>query len=335
MDCRKPGPPLQEELHAGRTQLSFIIPAYNEDAHIGETIESIRTTVRMWRGDPDSAGFEIILVDNGSTDRTCTISRELGLITLVKPGITVGALRNSGAMVAKGQVLVFLDADISLTPEWIQALPGLLARFQQKGPFVSGSRVHPHDRRTMIDRVWFTSHETEGDERYVNSGHLIVPKSIFAAIGGFDETLVSGEDSEFCERARGLGFEILPIKEMMVIHRGTPKTIQGFFRRERWHGYGDFQSVGLMLRSKPAILALLNGIAFLAVFPGVFLFSYWAFIAYLFFLIALSAGAAFYRNRGLLNRRLPGLVLLYGVYIVARSLSFFDRLRDVKGTRWR
>jgi len=321
---------------AGRTQLSFIIPAFNEEAHIGETIESIRTTVRMWRGDPDSARFEIIVVDNGSTDRTCVISRESGLTTLVKPGITVGALRNSGTMVAKGDVLVFLDADISLTPEWIQALPGLLARFQQKGAFVSGSRVHAHGRRTMIERTWFASHETEGGERYVNSGHMILPRSLFATIGGFDETLVSGEDSEFCERARGLGFEILPLKEMKVIHRGTPKTIQEFFRRERWHGYGDFQSVRLMLRSKPAILALLNGIAFLAVFPGVFLFSYWAIIGYLCFLIALSAGAAFHRNRGLLNRRLPGLVLLYGVYIVARGLSLFDRLRDAKGgTRWR
>jgi hypothetical protein len=187
----------------------------------------------MWRGDPDSVGFDIIVVDNGSTDRTCTISRELGITTLVKPGITVGALRNSGAMVAKGQVLVFLDADISLTPEWIQALPGLLAKFQQKGPFVSGSKVHAHGRRTMIDRAWFTPDETEGGERYVNSGHLIVPKSLFATIGGFDETLVSGEDSEFCERARGLGFEILPVKEMIVIHRGTPKTIREFFRRER------------------------------------------------------------------------------------------------------
>ncbi len=320
---------------SGRTQFSFIIPAFNEEAHIGETIESIRTTVRMWRGDPDSARFEIIVVDNGSTDRTCTISRESGLTTLVKPGISVGALRNSGAMFAKGEVLVFLDADISLTPEWIQALPGLLARFQQKGPFVSGSRVHAHGRRTMIDRAWFASNETAGDERYVNSGHMILPGSLFATIGGFDETLVSGEDSEFCERARGLGFEILPLKEMKVIHRGTPKTIQEFFRRERWHGYGDFQSVRLMLRSKPAILALLNCIAFLAVFPGVFLFSYWAIIAYLCFLILLSAGAAIYRNRGLINSRLPGLVLLYGVYIVARGLSLFDRFRDVNGTRWR
>lgn len=320
---------------AGGIQLSFIIPAFNEETHIGETIESIRTTVRMWRGDPDSARFEIIVVDNGSTDRTCTISRESGLTTLVKPGITVGALRNSGAMVAKGQVLVFLDADISLTSEWIHALPGLLARFQQEGPFISGSRVHVHGRRTMIDRSWFTSYETEGGGRYVNSGHMIVPKSLFSTMGGFDEALVSGEDSEFCERARGLGFEILPVKEMKVIHRGTPKTIQEFFRRERWHGYGDFQSVRLMLRSKPAILALLNGIAFLAVFPGVFLFSYRAFIGYLCFLILLSAGAAFYRNGGLLNRRLPDLVLLYGVYIVARSLSLFDRLRDAKGTRWR
>jgi GT2 family glycosyltransferase len=238
-------------------------------------------------------------------------------------------------MVANGEVLVFLDADISLTPEWIHALPGLLARFQKKGPFVSGSRVHAHGRRTMIDRAWFPSHETEGGERYVNSGHMIVPKSLFATIGGFDETLVSGEDSEFCERARGLGFEILPMKELVVLHRGTPKTIQEFFRRERWHGYGDFQSVRLMLRSKPAILALLNGIAFLAVFPGVILFSYWAVIVYLCFLLVLSAGAAFYRNRGLLNGRLPGLVLLYGVYIVARGMSLFDRLRDVNGTRWR
>jgi len=319
---------------AGRIQLSFIIPAFNEEAHIRETVESIRTTVLLWRGNSDSIGFEIIVIDNGSTDRTCSISREMGLTTLVKPGITVGALRNNGAMVAKGQVLVFLDADISLTPEWIQALPGLFTRFQQQGPFVSGSRVQAHERRTMIERAWFTD-ETDVGDRYVNSGHLIVPKSLFTEIGGFDENLVSGEDSEFCERARDRGFGILPMKEMKVIHRGTPKTIQDFFRRERWHGYGDFQSVSLMLRSKPAILALVNGIALIGVFPGVFLFSYRALGMYLFLLLVLSAGAALYRNGGTLNWRLPCLVLLYCVYISARSLSLLDRLCDVGGQRWR
>lgn len=319
---------------AGRIRLSFIIPAYNEEAQIRETVESIRTTALLWRDNPDSIGFEIIVVDNGSTDRTCSISRELGLTTLVRPGITVGALRNIGSMVAEGQVLVFLDADISLTPEWAQALPGLLARYRQRGPFVSGSRVHAPDRKTMIERAWFTD-ETHGGDRYVNSGHLIVPRSIFADIGGFDESLVSGEDSEFCERARGRGFEIIPMKEMKVIHRGSPKTVRDFFRRERWHGYGDFQSVHLMLRSMPAILALVNSIALIGVVPGVFLFSYRALGVYLCLLLILSAGAALYRNGGALNSRLPCLVLLYGVYISARSMSLLDRLRDAGGARWR
>ena len=121
---------------AGRIQLSFIIPAFNEEDHIRETVESIRTTVLLWRGNSDSIGFEIIVIDNGSTDRTCSISREMGLTTLVKPGITVGALRNNGAMVAKGHVFVFLAAEISLSPERIHGRPGLLTRFRRQGAFV-------------------------------------------------------------------------------------------------------------------------------------------------------------------------------------------------------
>ena len=85
-------------------KVSIIIPAFNEERWLPATLRGLR-------GLEAAASREIIVVDNGSTDRTRDLAREAGATVLVVPGVSVGALRNAGVRLATGDVLAFLDAD--------------------------------------------------------------------------------------------------------------------------------------------------------------------------------------------------------------------------------
>ena len=85
-------------------KLSFIIPAWNEETLLGLTIKSIQQSA----GDFE---FEIIVADDASDDRTSEIAKELGAIVVPCNNRQIGLTRNDGAVVATGDLLIFVDAD--------------------------------------------------------------------------------------------------------------------------------------------------------------------------------------------------------------------------------
>ncbi|PAV24503.1 hypothetical protein CF392_15895 [Tamilnaduibacter salinus] len=88
---------------------SIIIPALNEEKHIKECLESItnQTLQRFF--------YEVIVVDNGSSDATTEIAQEYADEVHINVKGKVGAVRNYGAKIAKTDILVFLDSDCVLT----------------------------------------------------------------------------------------------------------------------------------------------------------------------------------------------------------------------------
>ncbi len=101
----------------GETQVSIIIPAFNEARVIGKCLDSLT------RLDFPPDHFEVILVDNGSADATVEIAKSfadrLNLTVLQKHGVKISALRNLGANAASGAILAFLDADCLPPPSWL------------------------------------------------------------------------------------------------------------------------------------------------------------------------------------------------------------------------
>lgn len=97
-----------------KTDISVIIPVYNEGATIGKLIKQIKTLY------PD---FEIIIINDGSTDDTGLIARELGAIVYSHPyNIGNGAAIKSGIRIASGEILVFMDGDGQHDPDDIKKL---------------------------------------------------------------------------------------------------------------------------------------------------------------------------------------------------------------------
>ena len=95
--------------------ISFIIPAHNEEQLLGITLASINRSA-------SAAGesFEVIVVDDASTDRTAVIAMEHAARVLSVQHRQIAATRNTGARAARGEVLFFIDADTSVNPQAIR-----------------------------------------------------------------------------------------------------------------------------------------------------------------------------------------------------------------------
>jgi GT2 family glycosyltransferase len=237
--------------HPHPRSLSIIIPAFNEETNLPATLRSIHVHI------PSARLREVIVVDNGSLDQTRHVAATEGAHVVVDSEASLGKLRNIGAQAATGDLLLFLDADISITNGWVHGLETLDRVFAERGPVVSGSKCRVPPRASWVPTVWEgKSRMRGGDVEYLGAAHLIVPTATFRDLGGFDTELQTGEDYEFCRRARHHGVPIISIPELKVVHRGEPSTLAQFFRRELWHGAGDAQGLATVLRSRVALAAL-------------------------------------------------------------------------------
>jgi glycosyltransferase involved in cell wall biosynthesis len=216
---------------------SVIIPVRNEEHNIARCLGSLKQMSFL------SHAFEVVVVDNGSTDRTVEVASKFGecftLRILERPGVYISTLRNAGASVARGQYLAFLDADCEVRADWLTQASG--AASTVAGVF--GAFYLIPVGSSWIARHWYADRESEapGEVSYLPSGNLFVSSKLFHQIGGFDESIQTNEDYEFCQRAWAAGFPVTCLPELRVVHWGTPQTLSGFFRKNRWHGTHVFR----------------------------------------------------------------------------------------------
>ena len=109
---------VEENGGAQRLKLSIVVPAFDEEAYLGATLDSLQTAVDALRSRA-GAEVETIVVDNNSRDRTAAIAREQGATVVHEPVQLIARARNAGARRASGDVLVFVDADVIVPPEFL------------------------------------------------------------------------------------------------------------------------------------------------------------------------------------------------------------------------
>lgn len=309
-------------------RVSFVIPTFNEAGTIGAVIESIHRAVG------DRFPFEITVVDNGSQDETVAIARTLRANVMADPTRTVAGLRNMGAAVSAGQIYVFLDGDVLLTAEWGEHIGEVLALLAHDSAIVTGSTCGVSGTGSWIEEYWFKPLLAR-PSAYINSGHLVVGRQLFEALGGFDESLKSGEDYDFSQRARLTGARIVNDPRLAVVHEGYPKTLAGFIRREIWHGQGDFRSLRGVLTSKVALASI--GLAGLHLALLAVILSGWGgfrlAVALIVAIGAICIGVALARYRRPILTVLVNAYLYYW-YFIARALSPLSLLIRQR-RRWR
>lgn len=304
--------------------LSFIIPTYNEQAYLARCIQSIRDNVE------GRYEYEIIVVDNASTDDTATIARDMGVTVLSKPyKYTISAVRNAGVEASNGDLLVFVDGDVYLHDTWIDNAPPVLERLQQE-KLVAGSVYAVDLAASWIARAWFQAwYDRQESVSFVNAGHLLMTRELFEEIGGFDPSLETAEDHEICQRARAHGANVENLPSLIAVHLGYPNSLGHFFRRERWHGKGNFSPWTRIFASRIPIFVLLiqTSLMISLVMPLVTGQPLWL-LAYPLFAGATSAAAAYKWVGGLSKANFLPCMFLSWVYFKARSFSLFDVIKD-------
>jgi len=300
-------------------EISFVIPVFNEERILAKQLDCIQEFK------PAGMTTEIIVVDNCSTDNSAEVARSKGVDAVIQCSGTVSAVRNLGVEHSSGSILVFLDADVFLTDEWKRNIGQTLSRLAEDPLIVTGSWVCIPSPGSWIERTWFARLE-ETPHSHINSGHLIISRQAFEMLGGFDENLVSGEDYDLSVRAETAGCRLNDNKALKVVHHGYPKTVGAFFKRELWHGEGDYLSVKTFLASPIAIAGF---VSVLVLACGIILSigtGELSWLGYGMIPLAVATGSAAWRWRPSRPSYFPVVILLSCVYFLARGLALFKRI---------
>jgi len=182
--------------------ISFIVPAYNEETELPGTLQSIHSAAGAVGCD-----YEIVLVDDGSTDATASIGGQFAARVVSINRRQIAAARNAGARVATGNVFVFVDADTRITADHVAGVIGAL----DSGCVGGGSRLRVDDEIPRWGRILFSAFTTMYFSLQLGAGaFLFTTRPNFLAVGGFDETYFAGEEILFTFALKKLGrFKIL------------------------------------------------------------------------------------------------------------------------------
>jgi glycosyltransferase involved in cell wall biosynthesis len=183
-------------------KISVIIPAFNEEKFLGNCLLSLK--------EQDFKDFEIIVVDNNSTDKTREIAKQFGVILVPEKKQGVAFARNKGAKIAKGEILVFTDADTILPKNWLSRIKEEFERdkeliaFGGSCQFYSGPISARLASKFLLKPFLFLDKFFSGGFNLMGC-NMAIKKEAFFEVGGFNENLKLNEDVEISYRLRKMG----------------------------------------------------------------------------------------------------------------------------------
>jgi len=216
-------------------KLSVVIPAYNEEKLLGVTLEHLRAALAPC----ETRGYaaEQVVVDNASGDRTAAIAAAHGARVVFEPVRQIARARNAGAAQARGEWLLFLDAD-----SWPDAaLVEAMLRCLESGRVVGGgSTIRVNGVPASL--VWMAPlwNGLSRALRWAAGSFLFCRADAFHAVGGFDLSFYVAEEIDLSRRlkrwgaARGQGFVVLHRSPLLTSERKASLYSGRELRRSLW-----------------------------------------------------------------------------------------------------
>jgi cellulose synthase/poly-beta-1,6-N-acetylglucosamine synthase-like glycosyltransferase len=214
--------------------ISVVIAAFNEEQTLGRCLDSLlaQTAPR------DS--YEIIVVDDGSTDKTRQIAESRGVKVVSQANRGPSAARNLGAHHACGDVLLFIDADSAPDARCVEAMTAAFT-----DPDLAGASG---EKKTHQKNLWARLVQIEYDYKYdrlakhssidfVDSSTAGYRRDIFLSNGGFDSNLKEAEDVELSFRLAERGYRLKLLPEAITYHT-HPESLRLYLKRKFQYARG-------------------------------------------------------------------------------------------------
>lgn len=219
--------------------VSVVIPAYNAAATLKLCLDSLEGL------DYPKDRFEILLIDNGSTDTTLEIASHYNLTVLHENTAQSSyAARNKGILAAKGDLIAFTDADCIVTSEWLK---NLTLFWDEKDFGCFAGEIQAYQPETLIEK--FSDRENILRQKctmecpylpYPQTANAAYRSDVFQKVGIFIPEMTSGGDADIAWRMqKQLGLKIRFIPDALVYHKHRT-SLHGLYNQFRKYEHGKF-----------------------------------------------------------------------------------------------
>ena len=221
-------------------RISVVVCSYNGSRTIRDTCEGLQNL--------EYPNFEVIVVDDGSTDDTASIAIEAGfrVISTVNRGLS--SARNTGMEAATGEIVAYIDDDAYPDPQWLTYIAATFLK-AERGSLagVGGPNIAPPDDGQIADCVTRSpggpAHVLLSDQtaEHIPGCNMAFLKSCLQAIGGFDPQFrVAGDDVDICWRLQKHGWA-LGFSPAAVVWHHRRNSVRNYFRQQK--GYGKAEAM--------------------------------------------------------------------------------------------
>ncbi|MCU0526510.1 MAG: glycosyltransferase [Elainella sp. Prado103] len=223
---------------------SIVIPTYNRPDRLRLCLAAISQLNYPFDR------FEVIVVDDGSPTLLHPIvepfQAQLQLTLLRQVNAGPASARNAGAMLAKGEFLVFTDDDCTPTPTWLtafQAQFGITPTDLLGGQTLNAlpQNLCSTASQILIDYLYGYYNRNDRTAHFFASNNFALPTALFRVLGGFNTAfpLAAGEDREFCDRWLHQGYAMTYVPQAQIYHAHR-LNLQTFWRQHFNYGRGAF-----------------------------------------------------------------------------------------------
>ena len=222
------------------TDVGVVVIGRNEGERLVQCLASLTPYVKR--------GCTVIYVDSGSTDGSLQAAQRLGAIAYALPSnrpFNAARARNAGAMrltqAAPGVAFIqFVDGDCILSPDWIEKAFAFLSADAQAA-VVCGRRRERFPQHSVYNRFMDLEWSAPIGRVMSCGGDAMMRRQAFEAAGGFNETIVAGEEPELCFRLRSRGGTIWRLDTEMTLHDAALRRFSQWWKRAVRSGYGCAQ----------------------------------------------------------------------------------------------
>jgi cellulose synthase/poly-beta-1,6-N-acetylglucosamine synthase-like glycosyltransferase len=213
---------------------SVVVPAYQAVDMIGHCVQALNAqTVARER-------YEVIVVDDGSTDETAAIARQVGADqVIVRPHRGPAAARNAGIEATQGGIILFTDSDCEPSPEWIERMVAPFAN-----PQVAGTKgTYRTRQRALIARLVQLEFEIRYERMaslpridFIDTYAAAYRREVLSRSGGFDSVYphTSAEDIDLSFRLSKQGYWLIFVPEAWVWHHHPTSLVAYLYRKFRY-----------------------------------------------------------------------------------------------------